>query len=225
MIDIFESNIREKMTETCYIVASGPNGADFHSRVPSDCFTIAVNGAIEADISPDLWMCADLNVRKTDYFAPAYEKHADIACFGTGLSTVYSKQAYTFNYGSMLCNSNSNEIAEFARGATSIAGQAVQAAHRLGAKRIILVGVDMAGIGYFDGSQAQDAVGDSKNWKPCIKLFNALIKWLGEQGCIVESLSETALDVEVIDHGSGRPAYSNSNGASDESAQAIYQFE
>ncbi len=51
--DIFKSDFT--LPERVCVLAPGPNGTEFHSAIPEDCFTIAVaKSALVPGVSPDV---------------------------------------------------------------------------------------------------------------------------------------------------------------------------
>lgn len=86
------------------------------------------------------------------------------------------------------------------RGGASICGKALQLAYWLGAKRIVLIGVDMMKRAYHDdpegkGCLAQMAADDTWYQLP---RFNLHVQAIKARGVEVVSLSETAIDVPVV---------------------------
>jgi hypothetical protein len=84
------------------------------------------------------------------------------------------------------------------RSNATVAGAALQRAYWGGARDVYLLGVDMAGSGYFDGSGG--VYNRPHNW-PYVTTLNALIAVLYAAGMQVTALSPTALDVYQVESG------------------------
>ena len=87
------------------------------------------------------------------------------------------------------------------RGRATISSKAIQLAVQKGAKRIILVGVDMRGKKYFDERETRSGhipkTSIDGRWA-FVPHFNMLIKNLSGKGVEIVSLSPTALNVEMV---------------------------
>lgn len=160
-----------------------------------------------------IWLCADTTLPEEDWFKS--EVGTTIACefpldnnlnptpvFSTSpnediaLTTVYPDVPYYFTHGYSLRERPAFVPLEgMLRAGGSISAQAIQLAYWLGAKRIILVGVDMAGKTYFDDTENSNpnlkADGTSKH----LRMTQGLCDWLLAEGIEIISLSETALKV------------------------------
>ena len=197
-------------SDDVYVLATGPNGKDHYERIPDGAWVIGVNQAIE--IKPvSIWLCADGTLPKQGWFtdivngiiqnaAPLSDSHLATPCFSTGtLLNAYPDVPYHFVHGYTLRNSPKfMPIEGLLRAGGSISAQAMQLAFWLGAKRIVLVGVDMAGRTYFDGTVNRNPRllpdGTSKH----CRMLTGLCQWLKARGTETVSLSPTALNVPVV---------------------------
>lgn len=199
-------------TDTAYVIGTGPNGLEHYDRIPKDVWTIGVNKAIQLwpEIPVSIWLCADGTLPQQEWFqenvhtfirmdSQLNRNDLPTPCFSTGvLLNMYTDVPYYFTHGRSLRESPKHTSTEgVLRPGGSIGAQAVQLAYLLGAKRIVLVGCDMVGRGYFNGT---------KNLAPQLQpggisihrhMFNGLCRWVIGQGIEVVSLSKTALNVEV----------------------------
>ena len=199
--DIFDTDMNAP--DDIYVVAPGPNGLEHIGRIPDDAFVIVVNKAIELPLSPKLWMCSEPLAGETGWFKDNIDANKDIACFwGEYLLKGCPDIAYYWESEEpLLMRGNTAPIFRALRRRATIAGQAVQLAYWLKAKRIIICGFDARGNTYYDGEPAGE--GDSfemrkGDWTWVVALMNPMIEWLKAAGVEVVSLSETALGVEVI---------------------------
>jgi hypothetical protein len=201
--DIFNHLDELNLTERIYIVAPGENGAAHYADLPTDCFTIIVNKACELDLPRrDLWMVSDPTVYNykargvVDWFQHGYDNYKDIACFDSGTLLEYFKDTrYTHEWAGEITSEFLEPIKNKMRGGITISGRAVQMAYWLGAKEIILCGVDMSGMHYFDGTDRGTVAQHHTAWVRVLPLFQQLCDWLREHGVSVYSMSETALEV------------------------------
>ena len=201
-------------SDEVYILGTGPNGAGHYDKVPRDAWTIGVNKAIELwpKIPVSIWLCADGTLPSQKWFQenvhvfirlahPLTDNQNPTPVFCTGvLLNTYPDVPYYFTHGRTLRDPPPFTPEEgVLRAGGSIGAQAIQLAYWLGAKRIVLVGVDMAGDTYFDGT---------KNINPRLmkdgvslhcRMCGGLCQWLGVRGVEVVSLSKTALKVPVVD--------------------------
>ena len=163
-----------------------------------------------------IWLCADTTLPTQGWFQQ--EAEITIACEfpldnnlnptpvfstspteGKALTHLYPDVPYYFTHGYTLREDPKfSPLEGMLRSGGSISAQAMQLAYWLGAKRIVLVGVDMVGDTYFD---------DTKNINPRLmkdgvslhcRMCNGLCQWLMARGTEVVSLSPTALQVKVI---------------------------
>jgi len=200
-------------SDEVYILAPGPNGKAHYDRIPADAWVIGVNKAImlreQAPIS--IWLCADGTLPKQKWFvsevnsiiqnnSPLSDSHITTPCFDAGaLLRMYPDVPYHFRHGQALRKSPKFAPEQgVLRAGGSISAQAVQLAYWLGAKRIVLVGVDMAGGTYFDGMvNLNPRLLPDGTSKHC-RMLNGLCQWLKARGVDVVSLSPTALGVKAV---------------------------
>lgn len=200
-VDIFKADI--PTPEKVYIVAPGYNGRGHYHRIPEDGFIIMVNKAIELYLKPTLWMCSEPYADETDWFRDNIEANKGAACFWSRyLYQKYPDIAYFWEREKPLLTADSflPRGRVLRRGAT-ITGQAIQLAYWLGARSIMLCGFDAYGNRYFDGTPAGiDTALDAREgeWDWVTSALNPMLRWMKESGIEVVSLSETALDVEIV---------------------------
>ena len=163
-----------------------------------------------------IWLCADTTLPTQEWFQQ--EAKVTIACEfpldnnlnptpvfstsptdGKALTHLYPDAPYYFPHGRTLRESPPFAPEEgVLRSGGSISAQAIQLAYWLGAKRIVLVGVDMTGDKYFD---------ETENPAPCLRpdgtskhlrMVQGLCDWLIAQGIEVLSIGKTALQVPQL---------------------------
>lgn len=204
--DIFNHLDELNLTERIYIVAPGENGRDYYDLVDPDCFTIIVNKACEIPLKRrDMWMVADptpyhAKVRGyVDWFGPGLNECESIGCFNSQTMLEYfDKCRYTHEWAPEIGTEFLEPIKNRIRGGLTISGMALQMAYWLGAKEIVMVGVDISGDKYFDGEARGVTPKKDLAWVRILPLMNELIRWLESNGVKVYSLSNTALDVGRI---------------------------
>ena len=170
----------------------------------------------EVSIPIAIWLCADTTLPKQKWFIDQAQVTIDCEfeldnprnptpVFGTApevhkaLTTAYPDVPYYFEHGYSLREPPVFEpMPDRLRAGGSVGAQGVQLAYHLGAKNIIICGIDMAGSGYFNGEEniapRIEPDGTSKH----LRIFQGLCVWLKGAGIRVRSLSPTALDVEVV---------------------------
>jgi hypothetical protein len=198
-MDFFRSELKCAMPDTIYIVGTGPNGVPHFSRVPKGAFVIALNKAILIrELRPSLWMAFAPELPSKNWWYEALQTDT-LRLFGRKLPLLYHCD-YTFYADPSLHVTRSiypaHQLFEgVLRGGATIAGCAIQAAYFARCRRVILVGVDMYGRTYFDGSESAESGKDSV-WVERDNL-NTLIRLVRASGMECFSLSETELDVET----------------------------
>jgi len=209
--------------DTIYVVGTGPNGLEQVSRIPHIATVIGVNKAIlynegtTGDSIPMwMWLCGDTTLPEQEWFCKQawqvikcdfslYNRLNPTACFGKAvdedisLHTKFPDVPYTFKLAVHLKKMPPYQpMRGGLRGGASIGSQAVQLAYLLGAKKIVLCGIDMMGDTYFDGTVNKVKHMFEDGTSRHLPLFNGLCRWVIGTGVEVVSLSETALDVPVI---------------------------
>jgi hypothetical protein len=190
-IEDFQS--REKIQ----IVAPGINGVAHYDELDPKCLTIVVNKSIELPIRKDVWLVADYTQSTTaEWFFYGIQKHADIACLQKGyLADAHPNARWTFDPGPLIKTELvwPSPLPRTLRYGATVSGQAIQLAYWLGAKEIIICGMDFSGDSYFDG-KSRNVAPQYLSWK-IKKPMNKLIQWMNSQGIKISSLSETALKI------------------------------
>lgn len=203
--DIFNHLDELKLTERMYIVAPGINGREHWAKVDPACFTIIVNKACQIPIERrDLWMVADPTVYNLKrgvipWFAEGLKTCADIACFDSGTLLKYFRDVrYTHEWGPEMTKTFIEPIKNRILGGLTVSGRAIQMAYWLGAKEIVLCGVDLCGNQYFDATERGADAQHHTAWERVLPLMQELCGWLKSHGIRVGTLSETALCVEEV---------------------------
>ena len=186
--------------KTVYIVCPGKNGADHYDKIPHRAFTICVNKGIECVKFPDLWMVADSECPKADWWAPAFKRHKHKLCLIEGFPGLKSK--WYFKRGDQLKPDDVTMQDGIIRTGASIGACAIQMAYQLGASKIVLVGMDMEGCEYYDGTDSSYTRRRGQVWNT-INRVNALVMHLYDQGIRIESMSKTA--IQIAHKPKGRP--------------------
>lgn len=194
-----------------HVVGTGPNGIAHLHKLKDAKFVIVTNRAVDYDwIIRHIWLCDDGTLPEKEWFQKNAEYYADkglplspslTPIFSEGkLLDAYPDVPYYVRHSPGFYNDPVGCWPGVLRGGTSVGGKGVQLAYHLGAKRIVLCGIDMVGRAYAndpEGHGCNANLRDDDTWAQ-LPNFNRLIKWVQEQGVQVVSLSETALDVEVI---------------------------
>lgn len=208
-----------EVPQTVHVLGMGPNMTEEHlSKLGYEHqFTICVNRAIDYD-SPRhvLWLCDDGTLPEKEwfqncirYYLPEDPKH--IASFpivfseGKLLET-YPRVPYYVRHSPGFYTDPVGCWPGVLRGGTSVGGKGTQLAYHLikkdapGPKRIVLCGIDMMGKVYANDPEGHGCNANLRRDGTWAQLpnFNRLIKWIQEQGVQVVSLSETALDIEIV---------------------------
>ena len=187
-----------------YIVGSGPNGAGHYDRLPRDWRTIAINKAIDIVPNHTLWLCIAPGLIAQRYFHEWMHEYMEsggltpILAPGPLLDT-YPEAPYTFVEGQPLSLGSMDIIpGTLRRGAGSV-GCALQLAHQKHAARCVLVGVDMHGKGYFDGTEnkRKGSIHADGTWTQ-LAMLQRMVDWCKGNGMGVVTMTETKLDVEMI---------------------------
>jgi len=216
--------------KTIYMVSPGGFGRDKYEEIPEDAFVIIVNYAIKIpaycrangirELKPAIWLCADRNLAtapECHWFIEELQAIMDagypinvedikaggpvVPVFDSGfLGGIFGSVRVIFDHGNTIRRKQPQPIANRLRGGLTISCQAVQLAYWLGAKRIIICGLDMYGDDYFDDHKTNVSSRRDRIW-PQTSHFNRFINWLKLQDVEVVSLSRTALGVPQPEDG------------------------
>jgi|GEM_PF-2444572 len=180
------------------IVAPGFHASKELERLNPDYPTIVVNKAIEMDIKKDIWLVGDYNQSLIcQWFSENIDRYADIACLLRGtLANSHPHIKYTFDHGPKLESYWPIPRERMLRYGATVGGQALQLAYHMGAKVIILCGLDFKGDRYYDDS-LRVVKPQYRGWR-IKKAMNSLVDSIRHQGVEIVSLSDTALGVENI---------------------------
>lgn len=190
--------------DTIYILAPGPNGVDHWRDIPIGSFVICVNKAIEliyhvANCNA-LWLVAELSAMQTNWFTDYRFRFIDILCIGNALVTPGGMEPHeyhkVFDYWGSVPGESIALVTDKLCMYGTVSCMAVQLAYHMGAKKIILCGVDMFGENYYDGSQGMYDRKDTP-WHCHINGFNELIREMSKTTEIL-TLSPTQLDIRGV---------------------------
>lgn len=201
--DIFAHLDEFNLTQRMYIVAPGINGREHWEEIDPAYFTIIVNKACQIPLQRrDLWMVADptvYNLKRgvVPWFSEGLKTCVDIACFDSGMLLNYFKDVrYTHEWGPEITRAFIEPVKNRMLGGLTISGRAIQMAYWLGAKEIVLCGVDLCGNQYFDSTERGAEAQHHTAWDRVVPLMQELCDWLKWQGVRIGTLSETALAIE-----------------------------
>ena len=171
----------ERMPETVYVAAAGPNGKDILPLIPEDGYTIAVNSLINYPRAWDWWVAFDHRIVSMDWwphFSVPPSTRTLIGARFANMLVMHPRETfgrsetfrpdYVFEYMNRLHNNfvansfkrnpdgsitgrNPVLIPGLLRGGLTVTGIAIQLAYYCGAKNIVLIGCDFKGQGHWDG--------------------------------------------------------------------------
>ena len=200
VLDIFESGFQ--FPSRVDILAPGPNGKPYWPYLGS--WVMAVNSGVLVPVDADAWCVSDWWAVKTPWFFGALDNFDGLKFFALGLYGKCGKAEYTFKLldgrecvkpiGTGLYEAS---LEGLIRPDGSVSATAVELSARLGAKEIVLCGVDMYGDSYFDGAASSSVDCPHVGEWAFTPFFNSLIEWVRGQGIDIWSMSETTLEVEV----------------------------
>ena len=191
-----------------YILGSGPNGVEHYKRAlgafPYVLPIIAVNKAIESAPRQAYWLCITQGVLNERYFH--WMMHDIINDGGhipilaqSSLTDAYPETPYHVTVAQPIGHGDYNVIPGHIRRGAGTVGAALHIAHQKQARRAILIGVDMHGRGYWDGTENKDkgSMHPDGTWTQLTAL-QGVVDWCKGNGMDVVSMSETKLNVEMI---------------------------
>jgi hypothetical protein len=214
--DIFRHLHEFGVQKRVQIVGPGPNGKEHWHELDKDCFTILVNKACDIpdvqDIGHDhmIWITSEGTAHLTHWFKWGLEHMYDIACMShSDLSKFYPECPWTHELGGMMGRGDVRPTPLLLRGGATITSMAVHLAYWLGAKEIVLCGVDMGPNQYYDYNPDADKgtkehevaeykAGMYKDFSKYVPLMQELCDWMHMNGIRVGTLSPTALLVEDV---------------------------
>jgi hypothetical protein len=201
--NIFQTNY--SMPETVYIVATGPNGRDHLAKIPSGAYVIAVNGAV---LIPDrisditwrvaAWVVGDWRATEKEYWRTADRTFRGVRIFSDQVidkHPIQGTKSQTYITGLVRTALDDRDhwtpASDAIRPDCTVVGAALDVAYRKGARRTVLVGADMSGDDYYDGTR-NPSVDHGDTWSQRDRL-DEQIRWMQDHGCQVESMSDTRL--------------------------------
>lgn len=213
-----------KLFPEVYIIGTGPNGTPYHNRI-KPLPNILINKAIMIpDIEGLFWFSAapgfmdtewcleaalcywrrfikDIPPHKVDFTGAPYPLFSSRIIHQTpvqfeGLPVFYFHEGTSFHGGGM-----GLEPVCLRPGAGSV-GAALQFLYLTGIRKVVLVGVDMKGIEYFDGTANEEkrSINPDGTWTQ-LPMLQRLIDYLTESGMEITTLSDTMLKVKREDDG------------------------
>ena len=207
--DIFRHLDRWAPADRVQVVGPGPNGKAHWHELDPRYVTIVVNKAVEiADIRKDIWLTSEGTACRTHWFRYGVENHLDIACMSNSdLYKLHPDAPWTHELGGVMGRGDVQPTPLLLRGGATITSMAVHLAYWLGAREIVLCGIDMGDNVYWDydptkplGSHenevAEYKAGVYKDFSKYIPLMQELCDWLTADGIRVGTLSPSALQVE-----------------------------
>lgn len=214
-IDLLTTDFR---IDEAHVIGTGPNGLAHLDKLKGAKFVIVVNRAVDYDWIPrHLWLCDDGTLPQKEWFQkcvryyipgniarttiPVILQPSPTPVFSEGkLLDAYPDVPYYVRHSSGFYTDPQGCHPGVLRGGTSVGGKATQLAYHLGAKRIVLCGIDMKGKAYANDPEGHGCNANLRAggvWAQRDN-FNRLIQWLKGQGVVVVSLSPTALDIPII---------------------------
>ena len=198
--NILNSSVR--LPSTVYIVAGGPNGKKYYHSIPDDGYIIAVNQSVLIpEITPDMWVLNSMNKTTRPWIRKAHQSFKGTRVFKQNCvekTPKYIQKSDHFIYVPNQKNEPSNStriLPGILRGGGTVSGYAIQIAAHLGARNIILCGVDFSGQTYWDGKTGNHRKhGDVWSYKAAAdKIVQDLHK---EYDLNITSLSPTKLNIK-----------------------------
>jgi len=199
--DIFNSIPMTEGRDVICIVGPGKNGKGHYAEIPPEAYVIAVNKGIECPVDGgfDLWMVADSSSVNDQWWIDNAEIHRDILCMPDNydnLDRINPRHTFKINPAQITEHDADLSWGSLRTGCT-ITAMALQVAYYMRPKRIILIGIDMSGDVYYDGTRAHYTQrADNKVWNVTGRI-NALIRYICKDGIVVKSLSETAIALSM----------------------------
>jgi hypothetical protein len=199
--NILDSTVR--MPETVYIVAGGPNGVAHYHRIPKNGYVIVTNKSVLIPgIHPSMWILNSMNKGIRRWIWKAHISFKGIfvlkhACLDS--TPKYMRKNEHFIYVPNQGGNNEGNLpisANTLRSGGTVSGFAIQISAHLGARKIVLCGVDMSGQDYWDGR-----TGNNKNhgdiWSYAKTVDNTILDFKRKYNLSVSSLSPTKLNVPI----------------------------
>lgn len=190
MDDITETNLLNR--DIVYVVGPGPNGVAAYNKIPKDSMVIACNMAIMAPIPTKIWICEDSSIPTKNWFKTSLNRNDVVRVFSDSISKIAHSDYGFYHRGIWKRGEDPEYIKGETFGGASVSCRAVQFAAMSGASKIALVGVDMSGMKYFDGSMNK-MHRDGGIWDVA-QAFDEIIRWLARNTpSKIYTLTETML--------------------------------
>ena len=198
--NVFRRPVR--LPEHVCILAPGQNGAGLYDRI-GDTFTIAVNYGVTIPAHIDAWIVGDWWGIQKPWFKRADGGYFGQRVFSKGLAERCEKWGdadrwFDFVHRREIKRGYGEErdtLVDLFRPDETSVGIAIDFAYRNGAREIDLIGVDMQGSKYYDGTGSTcESCDRSGVWIFCEMLMD-VVNWHQEHGVKFRSLSPSALRV------------------------------
>lgn len=189
---------------TVCIVGSGPSAARAAASRPAGAFTIALNKAVLVPgLSPDLWLMNQLTSDSITYYhaaAAAQPRVPRLFRLSTALATAADHAGRDDCFWFLARQAPDEELradrdlppGRLVRSGGTVAGCALQIAFALGAREILLCGVDMHGSSYWDGT-ANSRDPKPGTWRHAATLDRLIAHLSTHYGGVVRTLGDTVL--------------------------------
>ena len=201
-IDIFEAIKKHRGTKTVYVVCPGANGKDYYKDIPDSAVVIAVNKGAEFVDHVDYWLVADSECPDQEWWERAYFKHSDkLALISSYPHKTHISHAFEFNAQHQLEIGNVAPEFGYLRTGATVGAMAIQLAYWMRPHQIILIGMDMRGNTYSDGSKNRIYQHRKNRAWNVVPRINALLAWCYAKGVVIRSLSDTELDIPSVPSG------------------------
>ena len=157
-----------KLPKTVYLVGSGPSVLQNYERIPDEAYTIALNGAVQLPaLKSDLWFAHCQRNFEQDWWEETYKNYQGTKFFGSFITEAGYPSEYYFNFH--------EDLLKFGvRTGITVAGIAFQMALLLGARNIIVTGLDMGGETRYDG--VPNPKNSPEKWDDIVVRFNSMLK-------------------------------------------------
>ena len=184
------------------MLAPGPQGRPYYRQIPDDFYVVAVSKAVLIpEVEAQAWV---MNHADQPWFREAHAAFDGLRIFRDEAvqeaEAVLGRNVVHYRYEALrgrrgLTNFRPRDGEIMSGG--SVTGCAIQIAYNVGARDILLCGVDMSGDGYFDGTtNIQPEHGDVWN---VVQYLDPLLRWMMEErGVRIATLSPTRLAVPTF---------------------------
>jgi hypothetical protein len=196
--EIFSSGFR--FPDKICLIAAGPSAKEGVERIPDGYARLAVNKAVLIPgANPAYWVMNQLTANSLTYFAKAEARFEGVRIFRLPTAWArrdhvdprYRDRCFWFLARQSPAESITSELcpplAACVRSGATVAGCALQMLAKLGAREILLCGLDMSGGTYWDGSiNIEDR--QIGRWRQSVAL-KRLMEKIVDHGILIHSLA------------------------------------